>query len=420
MPKEIVVIGAGASGLMAAAILSESKYKVSVIEARDRIGGRVHSVKDGFSRYVETGAEFVHGDQPLTRLLAKNSRRDISAFHGKWYQYKDGNLGDGDPFEGEWNELHEALGKLKIDTDISSFLNSTFKEERYREFKKGVQRFVEGFDAADVHRISAFALRDEWSETESEQYHIVGGYASLLDDLKERLIRAGGGRVVLSSPVEEIQWSKGKVKLITTSGSFDAEKVIVTVPIGILQKGIIHFKPALPFNENVFNKIGFGGVIKIMIEFKEKFWEDSGSAFRDMAFLLSDAQIPTWWTQAPDDIPLLTGWLGGPSSFHIIHSPGYILGKAKASLQYIFKLSSSELDNMIKTSTVADWVTDPYSQGAYAYATVETNAARKFLTQPIDHTIYFAGEALYDGPAMGTVEAALVSGEEVAKKIMAP
>jgi monoamine oxidase len=417
MPKEIVVIGAGASGLMAATILSENKYKVSVIEARDRIGGRIHSVKGSFSRYVETGAEFVHGEQPLTRLLAKNFQRDIFAHQGKWYQYKGGNLAARDTFEGAWNELHEALGKLKIDTDISSFLNSTFKDERYREFKKEVQRFVEGFDAADIHRISAFALRDEWSETESEQYHIRGGYASLLDDLKERLTRAGGG-VVLSSPVEEVQWGKSKVKLTTTNGSFDAEKVIVTVPMGILQKGMIHFKPALSFDENVFNKIGFGGVIKIMIEFKEKFWEGSGSAFKDMAFLLSDAQIPTWWTQASDDISLLTGWLGGPSTFRIIHSPEYILEKAKASLQYIFKLSSSELDKMIKTSTVADWVTDIYSQGAYAYATVETNAARKFLTRPIDDTIYFAGEALYDGPAMGTVEAALVSGEEVAKKVM--
>lgn len=116
---------------------------------------------------------------------------------------------------------------------------------------------------------------------------------------------------------------------------------------------------------------------------------------------------------------MLTGWLGGPATFQVSKDPEALFDKALSSLQYIFNCPASEVKNQIKEWQVANWVEDPFALGAYAYPTVQTARARAFLSSPVKNTVYFAGEALYQGAAMGTVEAALVSGREVAKGIEA-
>lgn len=415
--EHIVIVGAGASGLMAASLLS-AEFNVTVVEARDRIGGRIHTIKDPFSKPSETGAEFVHGEQPLTLSILRENKIKTRRLTGKMFNVKDDQLSKQGFFDDGWEELNEKLQSLDQDTDLAAFLNRNFSEPKYADLVASVRGFVEGYDAADINEVSAFALRDEWAETDDEdQHHIDGGYGELIDVLKSRML-SSGGKVMLNSLVERIAWSKGEVRLSGPGLDLSANRVIITVPLGVLHAESLRFVPDISL-QNSFSDIGFGGVIKFLFEFKEPIWENAKNRkFEETAFIFSDAEIPTWWTQRPDERPLLTGWLGGPKTFAQVHSNDLLFKKAVDSLRYITKLSQQEIEGALRCWHIQDWVSDPLSRGAYAYNKVKSEHAKKRITTPISDTIYFAGEALYTGPAMGTVEAALQSGKEVAEKLL--
>jgi monoamine oxidase len=404
---------------MAASVLAKKKHEVIVIEARDRIGGRIHTQQSKFTLPVELGAEFMHGKQPLTNSLIRESKSEVFLLAGHRYQLWDGHWQRGDFFDSQWEELTKALKQLKTDTDIETFLNNKFNKEAYADLHKKVKGFVEGYDAAEMGRVSAIALREEWEHSDDEhQYHIRGGYSGLMYHLEDE-VKKRGGSILLSSAVREVHWSAGKVKVITEEGrELEGDRVIITIPLGVLQKGAVTFVPPLPDHTNAFTQIGFGGVIKFFFEFHNPFWEQVSRPLKDLAFVFSDAAIPTWWSQLPDRTPMLTGWLGGPATSQMSSDPEVLFEKAVLSLQYIFNCSSAEVKSQIKEWQIANWVEDPFAMGAYAYPTIETQRAREFLAAPIKNTIYFAGEALYKGAAMGTVEAALVSGKEVASQLM--
>jgi monoamine oxidase len=138
-----------------------------------------------------------------------------------------------------------------------------------------------------------------------------------------------------------------------------------------------------------------------------------------MEFLLSDEEIPTWWTQVPDKSKVLTGWLGGPAAADKARlSDDLITKQGLQSLANIFKRDAEELKNLLIARRVMNWCTDPFTRGSYAYDTVQAPEARKVLNRPVEDTIYFCGEYLYDGTAMGTVEAALSSAVDVVKKMV--
>src|SRR6185312_8167074 len=150
MSKHVLVIGAGASGLMAASILSERNFKVTILEARDRTGGRICTLQKGFSRPVETGAEFIHGEQPLTMSLVNESQTGLSRLTGNRFRLLKGELQPGDFFNEQWNDMLEELQKLKSDMSMASFLDKHFKQNDYKDLRESVKGFVEGFDAADM------------------------------------------------------------------------------------------------------------------------------------------------------------------------------------------------------------------------------------------------------------------------------
>lgn len=420
MQEQVLIVGAGACGLIAAHYLSEKKHRVTVIEARERTGGRIHALEDIFSVPVEAGAEFIHGTQPLTLSLLEESENDKILLSGNRYQLRNGQLEEGDFSDEQWEMVTKALEKVETDTDIATFLNEYFGSDDYTELRKKVRTFVEGFDAADVNRVSALALREEWAGNDHEhQYRISGGYSVLIRYLQEKINR-NGGAFIFSDPVKEIRWSKGAVSVHTIRGRVvEGEKAVITVPLGALQNGSIKFTPALPHHAAAFRHIGFGGVIKVFVEFRHAFWEHRiGRPLKDVGFIFSDAAIPTWWSQLPDRTPLLTGWLGGPSAANVRHNDASLYEKSIASLRYIFNCQPAEITRELREFHVADWVQDPYTFGAYAYPTLQSRKAQAFLAEPVNDTVYFAGEALYSGSAMGTVEAALVSGKDVAEKIV--
>lgn len=431
METDVIVIGAGASGLMAAAKLSEAGKSVLVLEACDRLGGRIHTLlNSGFSMPVELGAEFVHGDLPVTLQLMQEAGIALEEMRGEAWQVKDGKLVTGNRFMNEWGLLEERLRGLKHDVTIADFLEENFPGDKYIQLKKSVRGFVEGYDAADTNRASSFALRDEWfGEEESAQYRVMGGYGPMMDFLAKKSHDAGCN-ILLNAVVKEIRWQPGMVEVLTVDGkNYQAKKVVITLSLGVLQqeesvKGAVAFSPRIPDHMAAVRSMGFGHVIKILLEFSEPFWKElamdnPNTSKQEMGFLFSEGVIPTWWTQHPQKTAMLTGWLAGPNATKYTGlADEDILRLAVQTLANIFRVNEKILKSKITAWQVANWAVNPFARGAYAYATLENVKARDILGRPVENTIFFAGEALYEGPEMGTVEAALASGVQVATKIV--
>ena len=421
---DVIVIGAGAAGLMAAYTLSKAGRKVIVLEARNRTGGRIHTLKnESFFSHAELGAEFVHGNLPITMGLLHEAGIEYVSTDGEMWQYQDDKLSKSAWGMDNWDELMKALSKLKEDVSIGDFLMEHFADDEYSQLRTSVTRFVSGYDTADPFKASAFALRAEWQgEDDEQQYRIVGGYGKLVSFL-EKQSKANGAQLFLGSVVKKIEWGNegGKV-ILKNEISYAADKLIVALPLGVLKadghnQAAITFDPSTASYATAISQMGFGSIVKLLLEFKNAFWEREDRAH--LGFVLSGEEIPTWWTQYPTHSNVLTGWLGGiPAERKKALRDKELLNTGIRSLANIFNKKVEELKNDLITWKVVNWTVDPFTLGSYAYDTVDSHAARKVLSEPINNTIYFAGEYLYEGPAMGTVEAALSSGLEVAKKIL--
>jgi len=429
---DILVIGAGAAGLMAAYKLSKKGKKVTVLEARDRTGGRIHTIKDrDFFKQAELGAEFIHGDLPVTLDLLKEAGIAYEPSGGEMLRYTNGKFIEDENFIEHWDLLIEKLHALKEDISIGLFLEREFAGDAYKNTRHSVARFVSGYDTADIYRASTFALRLEWmNEDEGAQHRVVDGYSSMTAYLADK-IKEADSTIYLNSVAKTIHWQKGYVRVITADGiTYNANKLIIALPLGILQakpheKGVLIFEPPIKEYTEALGQMGFGAIIKFLLEFDTAFWEQddvkdiTGCDMKEMAFIISDEEIPTWWTQHPQSSTLLTGWLGGPpAEVKKHHSEEELLQQALQSLSNIFKLGVENLKTKLIAWNVVNWTVEPFTRGSYSYDTIETHHARKLLMEPVDDTLFFAGEYLYDGPAMGTVEAALSSGKNVAERIL--
>jgi monoamine oxidase len=332
--------------------------------------------------------------------------------NGKWQKQNE--------FEQGWDEVMTKMGQLKTDMDLNHFLDLHFKGSRHTAIRNSVIRYAQGFDLADLGKASTIELYKEWKEEDYHSYRVIGGYRLLMDYLLEQTI-SRKGRLLIDQIVREIQWRKSEATVLTSANrSFSASRVIVTLPASLLKEETdesgIQFSPELPGVRQAFQKIGFGPVIKIALLFKTPFWQ-----IKDKApyFIISDQPIPTWWMQNGSTSHLLTGWLGGPPAGKLSHLPNQdMLNIALQSLAEIFNLQSEYLMAQLADSFIFDWHKDKFARGGYTYSLPESAVAKALLGQPIEETLFFAGEAIYEGAMPGTVEAGLDSGLVAAQKLL--
>ena len=423
---EFIIVGAGAAGLMAARELTKAGKKTLLLEARDRIGGRIHTASVGNEEHIEYGAEFIHGDLPLTKALLKEAGLTFHQTEGSWWQFRNGQLIQSQEIIPDWEAFTEKLRSLQEDLPLLEFLDQYFSDPQYTSLREAAIRFATGYDTADPADASTFALREEWlAEEDSPQYRINKGYRSLMEFLRDDYLK-NGGQLLLSTPVRELHWEMQLARIITTGkDQFLAQKVIITIPLNVLkakptEEGSIQFFPAISDYMEALQKIGMGAIIKILLQFDHPFWIKQEEKFHNLQFILSEEPVPTWWTQFPQQSAVLTGWLGGPPAKEWTNAgKDRLLNLAINSIANIFHMDVTVLHAMLRGSAIIDWTADPYTRGSYTYATVETTSVINFLQQPIAATIFFAGEAFYKGPLIGTVEAALTSGRDVAGKACA-
>jgi monoamine oxidase len=277
---------------------------------------------------------------------------------------------------------------------------------------------AEGYDLADLHRVSTHSLYREWSgASEEEEYRPEGGYGRMIGYLT-KIGRGQGCRFHFSTTATAVRWQRGRVAVDTANGQvFEANRLIITVSLGVLKTDGLQFIPELPRQQAVIARLGFGSVIKVLLEFRKPFWGDRKKTGRTL-FITSDEAAPTWWTQNADDCPLITGWIAGGPMREFSGSNGEErIDTCLRSLARLFSRDPEGLRNELKTSMILDWETAQFVRGGYSFETVGGEADRRVLADPVEDTLYFAGEAIYEGPVPGTVEAAFSSGNTVAEKI---
>jgi monoamine oxidase len=410
--QSLIIVGAGAAGLMAGYQLAD-KMDVIILEAQDRIGGRMHTISQK-GRLIEAGAEFVHGDLPVTMGLLKEAGISTTEVKGKMYRLKNGELVEQNEMIEGWDELLKQMQSLEHDMTLITFLDKYYPAPS--EIRDEVIAYAEGFDLADAKKASVKRLCKEWSKEGEENYRIPAGYTAFAESLANKFLKKGGA-IHTGLKVQEVRQAKEGISVLLTTGQeISADKVLVTIPVNALagtnSHAAIVFDPPLPEYQKAAANIGFGEVMKMVMEFRNPFWNADGG------FFISNQSFRTWWTQLPDSAAILTGWAGSNAAKALQDlSKEDLLEKAFESLSVIFSLPVDEIKSELLDFYISNPQKESFIGGGYSYSTPESDAGIKLLNEPVNNKIFFAGESIYNGEHPGTVEAALVSGSNAADKI---
>lgn len=428
MDNDVVIVGAGAAGLAAALSLAERSIRVTVVEARERVGGRVLTRAIGSSdELAEMGAEFIHGDAPETSdFLREAGLAKIETDDTTFACDANGRLHAVDDDFGS-NDIFEGVRALARDESVDAFLRRFDGDPHMRESARLAREFVEGFEAADTTLASARAIADEIrSGIDATSSRPVGSYAPLFAHLIARCTRAGV-TVRFGLPIERIEWTRGNVSLVT-SGSAErirARGAIVTVPIGVLQqrRGATPFAfvPPLPqATRAAIDGIEMGHVVRVALAFAQPFWERlAGGRYRDAAFFrCATGSFDAFWTQVPARSRVVVAWAGGPRAIELDGiATNDRIERARDEFGDLFG-ERERARREFEDGATHDWSGDPFACGAYSYITTGAGSARETLAAPIEETLFFAGEATSTTGQGGTVSGAFESGLRAAREAL--
>jgi monoamine oxidase len=428
---DTLIVGAGAAGLVAAAELGKHRGSVCLLEARDRVGGRIFTRREaGIALPVELGAEFIHGRSPATLAwLAKSNTAIVDATGERW------TLCDGkpEPADNVFEQMKRGLSNVKRprkDLPFSEFLDGVARRKLSPAARKLARALVEGFDAADATRVSTWATLDEWSgnsSADSPTFRPLGGYASLVDGLA-CAVDPGKVQIHLNTVVHIVHWQRGLVKIEASRHgqpcTVQAKRAIITLPLGVLQlpahaPGAVRFVPD-PRKQQALAGLAPGPVIKVVLHFRKPFWEEiDDRRYSDgLFFRAPGAPFPTFWSTVPLRGSLLNAWAGGPKAKSLAgRNEAELTGAALDSLQSMFG-RKVRVRGLLESAYLHDWQADPFARGAYSYVIAGGAGSRRALAAPVLNTLFFAGEAADTQGESGTVAGALQSGMSAARAVM--
>lgn len=414
----VVVIGAGAAGLAAARTLTDAGYQVTVLEARDRVGGRAFTSYDLAPHPVELGAEFIHGDEVVTwKLLEKYNLKTRPALEDEENLYM--HLSNGLLHYDEWSEL---VGAEYID-DIESLAYDWSEEEddasmakvlaaTETDFPAGMEWLINNFWAsdygADLADMGAYGLVEGSYDGDGDgDFRIREGYSRLFE------LFAQGLKIQFNTPVRRIAWGDNQATVETDNDVITADEVIITLPLGVLKAGDVVFDPPLPdAKQEAIGYLGAARVNKLILKFKEPFWDD------DFEILATVLETQGWWRPGwgnPDEAPILTALVGGSFGFDLSTlDEDQAIVRGLANLSEIFE--NPRVADLFEQGKFINWGKDPFAKMGYSYVPVNGAGLRTKLAQPVG-VLHFAGEATNEiRPA--TVHGALESGYRAAAEIM--
>lgn len=424
---DTVIVGAGVAGLTAARLLQDAGRTVVVLEARDRIGGRVHT--DRTDGVVDLGASWIHGvdGSPVAAAAEAFGMRTVEftvgsfqvdsrpiAYHGP----------DGRPLSAEETrafaaDVH-AVDAVLPDIIAASRPTASYRDvtdealsrqgwsaERTQRVREYLEHRAEEQYGAWIEDLAAHGLDDD--AIEGDEVVFPDGYVVLPERLAEGL------DIRLEHLVTRVDWSDDGVWVRTSHGDFSGDTTVITVPVGVLQAGTMEIVPPLPpVNAEALGRLRMNAFEKVFLRFPTRFWEDGVYALRQQG---PEAR---WWHSWYDltalhDEPLLLTFAAGPAAAATRDwSDAEVQASIMAQLRRLYGDGIPDPIGMRRTA----WQDDPFAHGSYAYMTVgSTTADHDDLATPVGGVLHLAGEATWtDDPA--TVPAALFSGHRAAERIL--
>ncbi|WP_315107537.1 NAD(P)/FAD-dependent oxidoreductase [uncultured Microbacterium sp.] len=424
---DTVIMGAGVAGLTAARLLQDAGRTVVVLEARDRIGGRVHT--DRTDGIVDLGASWIHGvdGSPVAAAAEAFGMRTVEftvggfqvdsrpiAYHGP----------DGRPLSAEETrafaaDVH-AVDAVLPDIIAASRPTASYRDvtdealsrqgwsaERTQRVREYLEHRAEEQYGAWIEDLAAHGLDDD--AIEGDEVVFPDGYGVLPERLAEGL------DIRLEHLVTRVDWSDDGVWVRTSHGDFSGDTTVITVPVGVLQAGTMEIVPPLPpVNAEALGRLRMNAFEKVFLRFPTRFWEDGVYALRQQG---PEAR---WWHSWYDltalhDEPLLLTFAAGPAAAATRDwSDAEVQASIMAQLRRLYGDGIPDPIGMRRTA----WQDDPFAHGSYAYMTVgSTTADHDDLATPVGGVLHLAGEATWtDDPA--TVPAALFSGHRAAERIL--
>lgn len=427
---DVVIVGAGAAGLAAARALARRGVQAIVLEARDRIGGRIHTVRDPHAPTpIELGAEFVHGAAELTRGVIEDGRLATYEITGeRWLSRRDGLV----RFHDFWDRLDRIMRRMdsrgRGDRSFAAFLSENPGGRKFAQDRLLASQWIRGFHAADPSDVSARSIASGGSpgddENERVQSRILDGYGALVRHLARDVVD-----VRLGAVVSRVLWARGRATVSGTRAGkafqVSARAVIVTCPLPLLQDNAVVFDPPLPpAHREALGQLAMGHAIRASLVVDEPFWTTeklraAGATLRCATFLHSGVDgMPVLWTHYPVRSPVISAWFGFPDALQLAsQSPDVMERQIIAAIARVFHTTPRALRRRVRAFHSHNWTQDPYARGAYSYVRVGGMKASTTLSRPIARTIFLAGEACDADGRNGTVEAAIASGERAASAL---
>jgi len=427
MDHDVIVVGAGMAGLSVASELRALGLDVLVLEARDKIGGRVDTNYEFTSHPIERGAEFVHGENVVTwELIRRFGLHSLAALEDDNNFFIDvagqslpitqaAKLPGGDSLKfmstrpGVYDLARAWVKSRKPDTDLSSMLkaNGVVLDP---EFYPIVSHSFEGLDAAGLQQLGVYGLVEtSYAGDGDADFRIAEGYSSLSDHLARQL------RIRLAEPVDRVTWNSAGARVATASGAtLEARKIVITVPLAQLQQNAIRFEPPLtPDKQNAINRLGAGHIVKIVLQFEDPFWPAHMECFA------TDKRTGFWWRPGwnrSNEAPVLTAYAGATLADRLVKFGND--AAVQIALEDLSQLFGNQAKTNYTSGMVLNWQREPYIEMAYSFCPVGTAGLRRVLSYPIDGVLFFAGEAT-SVERNATVHGAVESGRRAAKEVSA-
>jgi monoamine oxidase len=418
------------AGLAAAARLTRAGRHVTLIEARDRIGGRVHTLRPpGTTQPIELGAEFVHGHANALWPLIREAglRTDpVAERHTGRRRGRPASLPD------VRATLAELLGNdstSRADQPLAELLNARRAQGMDTDALAATAGYVESFHGADLQKIGTHALAEaERAENidGDDAFRLPEGYDGIPRWLEACCPEPLLG-LRLSTMLTRLHWKPGEVsaEVRLENGRTDrltASRAVITLPLGVLKapasKGAIPIDPEPLGWREALGALEMGNAYRIVIRFEDAWWNHPGEA--PIGFVHGPGQaFPVWWASRSKDEPRLTGWGGGPRTSALAgQSIAVVMDAAVDSLAAIFGSRARTAAKHVKGVHYHDWIADPFALGAYSYGRVGASEARQRLVEPVAGTLYLSGEALAPAGRIATVHGAFMSGTKAADALL--